>query len=43
LQGPLAHKKNGPKVFERGDNLLQNCILNFTFRLSEPSGITLKS
>jgi len=28
--------------FERGENLLQNSILNFTFRLSQSSGIALK-
>jgi len=30
------------RVFERGQNLLQNDVLNFTFRLSQLSGITFE-
>jgi len=29
--------KNGLSVFERGDNLLQNGILHFVFKLSQSS------
>jgi len=30
-------------VFERGEHLLQNSILHFTFKLSQSSGISLES
>jgi len=35
--------KNRLNVFERGENLPQNGILNVTFRLSQSSGIALES
>jgi len=35
--------KNGPSVFEKGDHLLQNSILNFVFNLSQTSEIALES
>jgi len=35
--------KNVVKVFERGENLLQNSILHFVFRLSQSSEIALQS
>jgi len=35
--------KNSLGVFERGEHLLQNSILHFTFKLSQSSGISLES
>jgi len=35
--------KNGPRVFKRGENLLQNGILHFVFKLSQSSEIVLQS
>jgi len=35
--------KKPPPCFERGQHLLQNGILNFVFRLSQSSRITLES
>jgi len=35
--------KNGLHVFERGENLLQNGILNFVFRFSRSSEVALES
>jgi len=32
-----------PSVFKRGDNLLQNSILQFVLRLSQSSEIVLQS
>jgi len=42
---PRAGKiiKNGFGVFERGENLLQNCILHFVFRYNQSSEIALES
>jgi len=34
--------KNGLRVFERGENLLQNGILHFVFNLSQSSEIVLQ-
>jgi len=36
-------KWHGLNVFERGEKLLHNGILNFTFMLSQPSEIALES
>jgi len=35
--------KNGFRVFERGENLLQNGILHFVLKLSQSSEIVLQS
>jgi len=35
--------KNGLRVFERGENLLQNSILHFVFKFSQSSEIMLQS
>jgi len=35
--------KNDSCVFERGENLLQNCILRFVFKLSQSSEIVLQN
>jgi len=35
--------QNGLRVFERGENLLQNGILQFVFKLSQSSKIVLQS
>jgi len=35
--------KNGPCVLERGENLLQNGILDFVFKLSQSLEIVLQS
>jgi len=34
--------KNGFNVFERGENLLQNSVFHFVFRLSQSSDIALQ-
>jgi len=42
---PRAGKiiKNGHRVFEREENLLQNGVLHFVFKLSQPSELVLQS
>jgi len=35
--------KNSLRVFERGEDLLQNCTLHFVFKLNQSSEIVLQS
>jgi len=35
--------KDGPSVFEREENLLQNGVLHFVFKLSQSSEIVLQN